>query len=65
MLFLVPFYNMDTLIIWVAIATILGAIFNGIQVFIAWYTLQEIGDLDHDKRDWFEKLPWRKYRQDE
>ena len=52
---------MEALVIWVAIATIVGTLANVIQVGIAWYTLREIGDLDHDRKDWFEKLPWRHY----
>jgi hypothetical protein len=56
---------MDTLVIWLAIATILGTVFNGVQVLLAWFTLREVGDFDHDRKDWWEKLPWRHYRKDE
>jgi hypothetical protein len=52
--------------LWFAIITgIIGAIANIVQVVIQWFTLREVGDLDHDKKDWFEKLPWRHYRKDE
>ena len=53
---------MEALLIITAIATILAAIFNGAQLLLQWYTLQEIGDLDKDRKDWFEKEPWRHYK---
>jgi len=56
---------MDTLVIWVAVATIVSAFLQVIQIIIEWYTLRELGDVDGDRKDWFEKRPWRKYRKDE
>ena len=52
--------------LWVAIITgILGSLGNIAQVVLHWFTLREIGDMDGDRKDWFEKAPWRKYRGDE
>ena len=49
----------------VAVATVIAVFTNILQLIVAWITLKEIGDLDHDRKDWFERLPWRKYRKDE
>ena len=56
---------MDTLVIWVAIATIVSTFLQFIQIIIEWNTLQELGDMDGDRKDWFEKMPWRRYRKNE
>ena len=53
--------NVDTLVIILAIATILSTIADVIQVAIAWFTLREVGDLDKDRTDWFEQKPFREY----
>jgi len=53
---------METLLIVTAIAAVFAAIFNGAQLLLQWYTLQEIGDLDKDRKDWFEHAPFRKYK---
>ena len=44
-----------------AVAGVFAALFNFGQFLLQWYTLQEIGDLDKDRKDWFEKTPWRHY----
>ena len=46
----------------VAVATVLSLLVQVLQLAIAWYTLQEVGDLDLGKEDWWEKRPWRKYK---
>ena len=51
----------DFLIALLAGATIAATITNVLQLAVAWVTLREIGDLDKDRTDWFEKAPWRKY----
>ena len=51
---------MIELAIIVAVATIATAIVSVLQLAIAWYTLQEVGDLDLNKTDWWEHRPWRK-----
>ena len=55
---------MIELAIIVAVATIATAIVSVLQLAIAWYTLQEVGDLDLNKSDWWEHRPWRKYTLD-
>jgi hypothetical protein len=51
----------ERIALWVAIVSgVMGTIFNGIQVLLQWFTLREVGDLDHDRTDWWEKMPWRK-----
>ena len=32
------------------------------QVLLQWYTLQEIGELDDNESDFWEKSPWRGLR---
>ena len=50
----------ELLAIIVAVATILSLGVQALQLAIAWYTLQEVGDLDLNKTDWWEHRPWRK-----
>ena len=51
----------DLLVALLAGATIAATITNVLQLAVAWVTLREIGDLDKDRADWFEKAPWRRY----
>ena len=54
----------EVIAIVVAIATVLALVIQALQLAIAWYTLQEVGDLDLNKSDWWEHRPWRKYTLD-
>ena len=53
--------TIDLLAVIVAVSAVIATVTNLAQLFVAWITLKEIGDLDKDKKDWFEKRPWRKY----
>jgi hypothetical protein len=58
--------TIESIALWLTLALgAIGAVANIAQVVIAWFTLREVGDMDHDRKDWFEKLPWRRYRRDE
>ena len=49
----------------VIVATIVAAITGILQVVIMWFQLRELGDLDRDRKDWFEGSTFRHYRKDE
>lgn len=53
-------------LIWVvAIASIIAALAQVVGTFLQWFMLRELGDVDGDRTDWWERLPWRKYRKDD
>jgi hypothetical protein len=47
------------------IAQVISAVAETLSLFIAWYMLRELGDLDKDRDDWWEKMPFRKKRKNE
>ena len=52
--------TIEFLAILVAISTILATLVNILQLVVAWVTLTEIGSMDGDVTDWWERLPWRR-----
>lgn len=48
---------LDLLIVATFILTIIGTIGQLLEVFLSWHTLKEIGDMDGDTDDWWEKKP--------
>ena len=52
--------TIEFLAILVAVSTILATLVNILQLLVAWITLTEIGDMDDDSTDWWERLPWRR-----
>jgi hypothetical protein len=48
-----------------AIAQVISAVAETLSLFIAWYMLRELGDIDGDRTDWWEKMPFRKKRKNE
>ena len=52
--------TIEFLALLVAGSTILATLVNILQLLVAWLTLTEIGDMDDDSTDWWERLPWRR-----
>ena len=50
----------DWLIWIVAIASIIAALAQVIGTWLQWFMLRELGDMDGNSTDWWEKVPWRK-----
>jgi hypothetical protein len=47
-------------LVWtVAISTVIAAIAQIIATFLQWFMLRELGDIDGDRKDWWEKVPFR------
>ena len=40
----------------VFVLTIVGTFAQLIQTLLTWYMVRELGSLDHDRTDWWEKL---------
>jgi hypothetical protein len=51
---------MEVLIIATFVLTIFSTIGQFMEVFLSWYMLRELGDIDKDKTDWWEKFPFVK-----
>lgn len=55
----------DWLIWTVAIASIVAAIAQVVGTWLQWFMLRELGDLDQDRDDWFERPTFRTYTNEE
>ena len=52
--------TIELLAILVAGSTILATLVNILQLAVAWWTFKELGSMDGDVTDWWERLPWRR-----
>ena len=52
--------TIEFLALLVAGSTILATLVNILQLAVAWWTLKELGSMDGDATDWWERLPWRR-----
>jgi hypothetical protein len=50
----------QALLIIAIILAFLSMIGQFLEVLLNWYMLRELGDIDEDRKDWWEKMPWRK-----
>lgn len=55
----------DWLVWTVAIASIVAAVAQVVGTWLQWFMLRELGDMDKDRADWFEKKPFRSYTDEE